>query len=428
MQQPGPERLRDWWRIVLLGARNVLRVLAAEDLRLRALALTTITLFALVPALVVAFSFLQAFAGMDALWRRAQDFLIENLAVGARASIEPYLERFVQKAHATGAGIVGGAVLVASSVGLFSNVERALNELWAVRRKRPLVQKVLTYWAGLTLGPILLAGSLALAHRVHDQLGAGAAKSQLLARATAVVLTCLFFTVAYVIVPYTRVRLRAALAGGVVAGLAWELAKGLYTWAVGHFFQYSAIYGSLAAIPIFLLWLYISWTLLLFGARVAFVVQHARQLLRSHEVERTPLGRELLAARALLAVARAYRRGAPPPDPGEVAAELEVLAEPVRDVLSQLRGAGLVLEAAGGGLVPGRPLEQLTLADVRRELAGRPPRAEGDGEEALVASMVARAEGGAAEALSATSLAELCARLDGAATSPPGADGPGPAL
>jgi len=425
MEAERSERLRDWRRMALLGARNVLRALGAEDLRLRALALTTITLFALVPALVVAFSFLQAFAGMDTLWRRAQDFLIENLAVGARASIEPYLERFVQKAHATSAGVVGGAILVASAVGLFGQVERALNELWAVRRKRPLVQKALIYWAGLTLAPVLLAASLALAHRFRSEVGGGAAAGPLLARATAVLLTCLFFTVAYVIVPYTRVRLRAALAGGVVAGLAWELAKGLYAWAVGHVFQYSAIYGSLAAIPIFLLWLYISWTLLLFGARVAFVVQHARQLLRSHEPEPTPLGRELLAARALLTVARAYRRGAPPPEPGEVAAELEVLVEPVRDVLSQLRSSGLLLEAAGGGLVPGRPLDQLTLADVRRELAGRPPRPEGAGEEALVASLLARAEGGAAAELSAVSLAELCARLDGPEAAARTAD-PGP--
>jgi membrane protein len=409
----GRHRLAEAARLAALGASNVLRALSAEDLRLRALGLTTITLFALVPALVVAFSFLQAFAGLDAVWKRAQDFLIENLAVGARASIEPYLERFVRRAHARSAGLVGGALLVGSAVSLFGYVERALNDLWAVRRKRPLLQRALIYWAGLTLGPILLAASLAIAHAVQGHVGA--APGRWLARGAAVALTCAFFAVLYLIVPATRVRVQAAVAGGVVAGLAWEGAKGLYTLAVTRFFYYDAVYGSVAAVPIFLLWLAISWTLLLFGARVAFVTQHARMLLRARAPEATPLGRELLAARALLEVARAWRNGAPPPDPGEVAAALEVVAEPVREVLSRLRAEGILVEAAGGGLLPSRPLERITLADVRLALAGAPPAPRGEPAEALVAGILLGAEGSAARALAEVSLEELASRVDGGA-------------
>jgi len=409
----GRERLREVARLALAGARNVARALLAEDLRLRALALTTITLFALVPALVVAFAFFQAFAGMDALWRQAQDFLIANLAVGARASIEPYLTRFVRNAHVTGAGLVGAALLVASAVTLLHNVERALNGLWAVRRKRPVVQRALIYWAVLTLGPMFLAGSLALARQVEHQVDA--ASGRWLERAASVGLVCLFFAVIYVIVPATRVHRGAALAGGVLAGLTWEAAKGLYTFAVGRFFRYDAIYGSVAAVPIFLLWLYISWTIVLFGARVAFVVQYARQLVRSHAPEGTPLGRELLAARALLEVARAHARGAPPPEPGEIAASLEVLVEPVREVLAQLRASGLVLESAGGGLVPARPLDRLTLADVRGVVSGGTPRSGDAPGEALVASLLAGAEGSAARALAGVTYLELCRKLDGEA-------------
>lgn len=407
----GRERLREVSRLARAGARNVARALLAEDLRLRALALTTITLFALVPALVVAFAFFQAFAGMDALWRQAQEFLIANLAVGARASIEPYLTRFVKNAHATGAGLVGAALLVASAVTLLGNVERALNELWAVRRKRPVVQRALIYWAVLTLGPMLLAGSLALARQVEHQVASG----RWLERAAATGLVCLFFSVLYAIVPATRVRWRAALAGGVLAGLTWEAAKGLYTYALARFFRYDAIYGSVAAVPIFLLWLYISWTIVLFGARVAFVVQYARQLVRSHAPEATPLGRELLAARALLEVARAHGRGAPPPEPGDIAASLQVLVEPVREVLAQLRAGGLLLESAGGGLVPARPIDRLTLADVRGVVSGGTPRSGDAPGEALVASLLAGAEGSAARSLAGVTYAELCRKLDGEA-------------
>ena len=399
-------------RLSWAGARTLLGALRGDGLRLRAMALTYISLFAVVPALVVAFSVVQAFTGMDALWPGIHGFLLDNLAVGARKSIETYLDRFVRNAHATSAGAVGGALLVFSAVSLFGHVERALNEIWTVRRPRPLAQRALIYWAGLTLGPLLLAGSLALGHAVGTFL-TGATLGQFLARAAAVFLSCALFGALYFFVPATRVRLHAAAAGGVVAGIAWELAKGLYTFAVARFFRYHAIYGSVAAIPIFLLWLYVSWTLTLFGARVSFVVQHARVLLRGHppEGQGTPLGRELLAARAMLEVALAYRVGLAPPDPGEVALRIETFGEPVREILGVLRAKQLVLEVAGGGLVPARSLDRITLGDVRRAISGSPPSIAGNSADALVAGVLAAAEGAAAEALDTRTYDDLCARV-----------------
>jgi membrane protein len=394
------------------GARTLLGALRGDGVRLRAMALTYISLFAIVPALVVAFSVVQAFTGMDAVWRGIHGFLLDNLAVGARKSIEPYLDRFVRNAHATSAGVVGGALLVFSAVSLFGYVERAVNEIWTVRRPRPLAQRALIYWAGLTLGPFLLAGSLALGHAVGTFLS-GATVGQFLARAAAILLSCVLFSALYLFVPATRVRLYAAAAGGVLAGVAWELAKGLYTFAVARFFRYHAVYGSVAAIPIFLLWLYVSWTIALLGARVSFVVQHARVLLRGHppEGQGTPLGRELLASRAMLEVALAYRDGLTPPDPGEVALRIETFGEPVREILGVLRAKRLVLELAGGGLVPARPLERITLADVRRAVSGSPATVSGNSADALVAGILAAAEGAAAEALETCTYAELCARV-----------------
>ena len=397
--------------------RTLLRALHGDGLRLRAMALTYISLFAIVPALVVAFSVVQAFTGMDALWGGIHGFLLDNVAVGARKSIEPYLDRFVRNAHATSAGVVGGALLVFSAVSLFNYVERAVNEIWTVRRPRPLAQRALIYWAGLTLGPLLLAGSLALGHTVGAFLG-GASLGQLLARLAGVLLSCALFTALYLFLPATRVRPKSAVTGGVIAGIAWELAKGLYTFAVARFFRYHAIYGSVAAVPVFLLWLYVSWTLVLFGARVTFVVQHARVLLRGHppEGQGTPLGRELLAARAMLEVALAYRDGLSPPGPGEVALRIETFGEPVREILEVLRAKQLVLEVAGGGLVPARPLERITLGDVRRAVSGSPPFMAGNSAEALVSSVLAAAEGAAAEALDARNYADLCARVDTSST------------
>ena len=374
------------------------------------MALTYMSLFAIVPALVVAFTVVQAFAGMEALWRAVHEFLLANLAVGARTSIEPYLDAFVRNAHATSAGVVGGALLVLSAVNLFQQVERALNDIWSVRRLRPIGQRVLVYWTGLTLGPLLLAGSLALAHAVGTAVMPSSA-GKIAAWLASVTLSCVLFATLYLFVPSTRVRVRAAAAGGVVAGIAWEVAKSLYAFAVTRFFRLHAIYGSIAAVPIFMLWTYVSWTLVLFGARVSFVVQHARVFLRGRAAPATSLGRELLAARAMLEVALAYRGGLPPPDPGDVALQLETFGEQVREVLGCLRTRQLVVELGSGGLVQARPLERITLADVRRAISGDPP-APGDGSaEALVSGILASAEGAAAGSLADWTFAELCTRV-----------------
>jgi membrane protein len=402
--------------------RPLVRALRGEGVRLRAMALTYLSLFAAVPALVVAFSMVRAFAGSDATARLIHGYLLENLAVGARASIGPYLERFVANANVTGAGLVGGALLLFSAVSLFDHVERAVNAIWSVRRRRPCAQRALICWAGHSLGPVLLAGSLALGHAVSGWLG-GFGLRAVLVRAAAVLLSCCLFAAAYFFLPATRVRPWAAAAGGLVAGVAWEAGKGLYTLAVARFFQYHAVYGSVAAVPIFLLWVFVSWTLLLFGARVAFVAQHARVILRGHAPagEDTPLGRELLAARALLEVALAYQAGAPPPDTGSLALRLGTFAEPVRDIVFVLRGRQLLVETAAGGLVPGRPLDAITLADVRAAVAGEAPLSREGTADALLSAVLIGAEGAAAEALGACTFADLCDRV----RHPPAAVGEG---
>ncbi len=386
-----------------------LRMLSGETVQLRAMALTYISLFALVPGLVVAFSVVEAFTGMQRISDRLHEFLFENLAVGARATLEPYLDRFIHNTHVASAGLIGGALLVWSSVSLFQNVDRALNDIWGVRRRRSLAQQATIYWVGMTLGPLLLAGSVMVGHSTRTLLAS--ARLGFLGAAAGALLTCTFFSIVYVLVPNTKVRLRNAVAGGVIAGLAWEAAKWGYTFFVGRSVRYHAIYGSVAAIPIFLLWLYLSWAILLLGARLAFVFQYASALIQgAHAQSKT--AREILAGRALLAVARAFDTGAPAPDPGDVANQLGADADDVSEVLGALKTAGIVVSLADGGLVPGRPLEKITLLDVRRALGGKePPLAASAG---LVAAVVKGVEDEAAERLADVTFRSLCDRDRGA--------------
>jgi membrane protein len=400
----GEHRLLRNARLLAGAVRTALRALEGENVRLRAMALTYISLFALVPALVVAFSVVQAFTGMDRIAAAVHEFLFENLAVGARETVEPYLQRFVSNAHATSAGLVGGALLVWSAVSLFSNVEAALNDIWGVRRRRSLTQQAVIYWVGLTLGPLLLAGSVTLAGSARTLLAGTGIKA--LAALAGALLTCTFFGVLYVIVPYTKVKLRAALVGAVAAGLVWELAKWGYAVGVARMFKYHAIYGSVAAVPIFIFWLFVSWTILLFGARLAFVVQYASALRNRLPRATSRSGREILAGQAMLAVARAFDRGEPPPDPGDVASRLGATAEEASEVLGALRQAGLLVTVADGGLLPSRPLEKVTLLDVRRAVLGADLDASGGGGG--LAEFVRKTEEQAGERLAAVTLRSLC--------------------
>jgi membrane protein len=409
VRTPG-EQLERLVQLGRAGITSALRMLEGESVRLRAMALTYTTLFALVPAMVVAFSVVQAFAGQGGgISDRIHEFLIENLAVGARSTLEPYLDKFIANAHLASAGLVGGALLVYSGISLFSDVETAINDIWSIRRRRPLRQQVITYWVGLTLGPLLLAASVMASHAAKGWLAGSGVR--FLGEAAGVLLTCAFFTVIYYIVPATKVQLPAAAIGGVLAGVTWEIAKWGYAIFVGKSVRYHAIYGSVAAIPIFLLWLYLSWTLMLFGAKVAFIVQHASALLRKRPLASTQGSREILAGEAMLQIARAFDVGAPPPAEDEIASSAQALAEDVGEALAALRQAGLVTPTAEGGLVPSRSLDRITLFDVRTALTGPGPEAPDD---ARVGRILKEVEGEAGRRLSAVTFQELVATAEAA--------------
>ena len=370
------------------------------------MALTYLSIFALVPALGVVFSVVQALTGMERIAAQLNAFILDNLAVGARNTLEPYLARFTSNAHAASAGLVGGALLAWSAVSLFSNVERAINDLWGIRRRRMLRRQVVTYWVGLTLGPLLLAGSVALGVGARAWLAGTGLGS--IAVVGSVLLTCAFFAVIYWLVPFTRVRPGAAIGAGLVAGLAWEVAKWGYAEAVTRFFHYSAIYGSVAVLPTFLLWLFVSWSILLAGARIAYVLQFAPVLWRGGALADHPVTRETLAGEVLVMTALAHRRpGGVAPDEGMLAGSLRVRHDDVAEVVEALRLAGLVKSLERGGLVPGRPEDRITMLDIRRAVLGAVPERAGAALDAVERTL-ASVELDAVARLQRTTLHELC--------------------
>ncbi len=347
---------------VALAAWAVARGFRGEKISLRASALTYISIFALVPLLTVALGLVELL-GEHGLHRQVREFLFDLLAPGIAEESAATLERFLTTASSAAAGGVGLTVLLVSAGTLIKNLDTSLNEIWNVRKKRPLHVRAAIYLSVMVLGPALLALSLG---------GMGALRAWVTPRVpfSADVLTAAGalvsvggFTFMYLVGPNVRVRFRSALAGGLVAGLAWDVAKHLYGEVAAQIFRTSPVWASLTALPLFLTWIYLSWLLLLFGARLSYAVQYAWFRSGVPDLTAFPRGEALIAARLALLLTETSLEAAPPLPVRQLAGRLRVTDEILEPVLERLVRAGVVRLLPGGYVEAGRPIEELTLAD-----------------------------------------------------------------
>jgi membrane protein len=358
-----------------LGARAVLRGFRGEQLGSRAAALTYISIFSLIPLLTVALALLRALH-QNGFQRRLRGLIFEVLAPGVREESAAFLDRFLARGSTTAIGSIGFLALLISAASLLRHVEAALNELWGVRHKRPFALRLVVYALMLLFGPLLAAASLAGSGVLRDLVLGSQVRfaPQLLALGPAV-LSVSGLTLLYLWAPHAHVRFRSALAGGLVAGAAWGAAKAAYVAFAAHSFRYNPLYASLGALPLFLAWVHLSWLVILFGARLAYAVEHASFRASLAVFGDHPRARELVAARVAQEVTRAWLDGSPAPLPRELATQLRVPEALLFDVVEQLHEAGLLQSARRGGLRPGSPPEQLTLADLWLAVHGSGARA-----------------------------------------------------
>lgn len=254
------------WRNTALTLRERFR---EDRLGLTASSLTFTTIIALVPLVTVALAVFTAFPMFGKLQEVLQKWLVESLIPDNIArQVLGYLTQFAGKASRLGA--VGLAVLFATALSLVFTIDRTLNGIWRVRRPRPLGQRLLIYWAALTLGPVLLAGSLTITSYL---LSASRGVVGEMPGGVRFMLDLLeFFMVAggmaatYYYVPNTPVKWGHAWTGGIFAAAGIELAKKLLAIYVKAVPTYSAVYGAFATVPILLVWIYVVWVIVLLGA------------------------------------------------------------------------------------------------------------------------------------------------------------------
>lgn len=338
-------RLRREWNLQKLRAlaRYALRRAAENRLPQVSASLTFTTVLALVPVLTVAFALLAAFPMFREFRGAIETFLFQNLIPGnVSESISRYFGQFAQNARGlTAAGLAG---LMVTAVLTMLTVEDALNTIWRVKQKRRLPQRVLVFWAVLTLGPVLIGASLSISSYLISisagyvgtiPLGMG-----LLISLAPVALSALAFAFLYTAVPNANVEWRDAIAAGVVAAVAFEFAKRGFGYFVTQIPTYTAVYGTFAALPIFLLWIYLSWLVTLLGATIAANLPVIRQ---GYWRRRTFAGSEFFDALGVLYLL--YKaRDATPRSVGELDLQrrLRVEADYLAGLLGRLKGMHLI--------------------------------------------------------------------------------------
>lgn len=352
------------------GFRAVVHGFQGERIALRAAALTYISIFSLVPLLTVALVLIQSLHQKQ-FQQRLLGFIHEVFAPGVREESAELFNRFIDRASSVTAGSIGFVMLLISASSLLRNLDASLNEIWRVRRKRPLHVRVGYYIGILILGPLLITLSLmgtagirallAASHLPHWQqmftIGVG-----LLVVAT--------FTLVYAVAPNAPVRFRSAFAGGLVAGAAWEAARYAYADFGARIFQYNPIFGSLGEAPLFLAWIYTSWLVVLFGARLAYAVEYASYRGTYRRLGEHPRARELVATQIAQLITRAQVRHEPAPTPRELARRLDAPVDLIFDVVETLEIAGLVVVGKRGGLFPARHPDNLTVAELSAAVGG----------------------------------------------------------
>ncbi|MEH6437431.1 YihY family inner membrane protein [Massilia sp. DD77] len=255
--------------LTLGEARDLVRFarrrLTEEKLPQVAGSLTFTTTLALVPLLTIVLAIFTTFPVFGQLRTALDTWFVQNLMPKAIANtVSANLTQFASKAK--GLSAVGAVALLFTTAAMMGMIERAFNQIWGVRRPRRLSQRILIYWALVSLGPILFGLSLTASAQLFTVTKAVPFVGALFYTVISVALTTGAYTLLYITVPNRSVAWRDAVWGGLAAAIAFEIAKRVFALFIRQFPAYAIIYGALAALPLFLIWMYVSWLITLVGA------------------------------------------------------------------------------------------------------------------------------------------------------------------
>jgi len=346
------------WKASLTRAVRMMVVLARDvsqgQLTLRAMSLVYTTLMSIVPLLALSFSVLKAFG----VYNQIQPLLLTFLEpLGEKgAEIAQRIIQFIENMNVGVLGSVGLALLIYTAVSLVQKIEESFNFIWHIAQPRRFGERFSRYLTMLMVGPILVFSAVGITASV---MSAEVVRSVVaiepfgqlvytVGRLVPYLLVIGAFTFAYSFIPNAKVRLAPALVGGLVGGILWQTAGWAFAEFAASSAKYTAIYSSFAILILFMIWLYLSWLILLFGASVAFYYQHPEYLVaRGGEPQLSNRMRERLALGTMSLIAGRFLSGKPPLAAVELSRLLHTPANAVQNLLDSLERNALVTVNAG---------------------------------------------------------------------------------
>ncbi len=354
------------YKLVFYTARGLLE----HGTIIRSAALTFYTLMSLVPILAVVFAVVKGFGLADGLVQSLYSLFPQS------PELIDYVVAFAEKALArTQGGVVAVVALVMlfwAVIRVFGSIEKAFNNIWEVKVKRSLARQWSDYIAIVMIVPVLWIIAGAVGGYAREWLGFGDGWGyRLLSRSVSLLVIWVMFVFSYMVIPNARVRFTSALTAGIVAGTAFALFQWGYFYVQRWMTSYNAIYGSFAALPLFLIWMQTSWEILLFGGELSFAYQNIARFGEERESLRISYDqrRKVLLA-VMLAIVERFRDkgGAMPVE--DIRQQLDLPTRIVNDVLYQLVQAGQLIAVPLGdnerdmAFVPAHDIGSLTVCGV----------------------------------------------------------------
>ncbi|MBW2221860.1 MAG: YihY family inner membrane protein [Deltaproteobacteria bacterium] len=336
-----------------------------------AAALTYTTVFALIPLLAVTFSLFHAFGGLKELEEKIRPLILKVMVPGAQEKLIATIDSLIERLNAGAIGAVGTVLVFLSAIFLIGQLEMILNEIWGLKKHRPFFYRLALYWTAITVGPPLLALSIGIPATLSSYQAVSWLENYInldFFTFLPYILIWCAFTGLYTFMPNTKVRFLPAAIGGIMGGTIWQIAGIGFTLYTSRILVYSKIYGSLGLIPLFFLWLFISWSIFLLGAELSFTFQNF-QLLRNGLKVHSPSykEREYLSLRILIAVGKNFLAKKNPLTFKGIAKQLNLPPNLTKELISSLLDSNLLIELDGyeqEAYIPGRSLDAIRMSDV----------------------------------------------------------------
>jgi membrane protein len=353
----------------------------------QAAALSYHTVFGIVPLAIVMLLIFQSFPAYSDIAEKVKNFIYDQAHFSAFRSpaasdedpqetvtltehLDELVARFFAETNRGHIGLFSVLIVIWAALALLATIEKSFNNIWHVATGRNFVHRIISYWALLTLGPLLLGVSIYIITQRETVL------LKIAPSVLSYVVAVVAFFLLYFVLPNTKVKAKAAIWGAAVAALVWIAAKSIFGYCVTELKLYSTVYGVMALIPMTVLWIYITWLIVLFGLQLTFTTQHlksldAAEIAAAKKTEEYFIANDLTVINIVREIAAAFQTDQAPVPPEVICSKLDIPGEFGERILDHLVKSGLIVRTSDPrvGFFPAKDPANIKLSDIAEAVA-----------------------------------------------------------